>query len=69
MQFKIGNLMFIQSLGSISKYSLSLRNFISFNLSHNKNNMSTLENIIDGLNDVKCRIKTVVSKQKRVFHF
>jgi len=32
--------------------------------------MSTLENVIDGLNDVRCRIKVVTQKQKEVIiHF
>lgn len=28
--------------------------------------MSTLENVIDGLNDVKCRIKLAISKREPV---
>jgi len=58
--------MFIKSLLSIYKPTLILKNFISLQLSYNKKKMSTLENVIDGLNDVRCRIKVVTQKQKEV---
>lgn len=58
--------MFIKPLKFVGKYLFNSKNFIFFNLGYNKNNMSTLENVIDGLNDVQYRIKTVVSKQKQV---
>lgn len=62
--------MFIKSLLSICKPTLTLNNLISLRLNYNKKKMSTLENVIDGLNDVKCRIKVVTQKQKEVIiHF
>lgn len=56
--------MFIKSLLSICKPTLTLNNLISLRLNYNKKKMSTLENVIDGLNDVRCRIKVVTQKQK-----
>uniref|UniRef100_A0A2S2NA85 Pyridoxal phosphate homeostasis protein n=1 Tax=Schizaphis graminum TaxID=13262 RepID=A0A2S2NA85_SCHGA len=59
--------MFIKSLLSIYKPTLILKNLISLQLSYNKKKMSTLENVIDGLNDVRCRIKVVTQKQKECY--
>lgn len=57
--------MFIKSLSSVDKRSLTLKNLISLNNRYNKKKMSTLENVIDGLNDVKFRINAVIQKQNR----
>jgi len=51
---------------STCKPTLTLKNLISLHLSYNKKKMSTLENVIDGLNDVRCRIEAVVQKRKEV---
>lgn len=59
--------MLIKSLSSIRKYILLQENLILFNLSYNQKKMSTLENVIDGLNDVKSRIKVAVQKRNQVF--
>ncbi|XP_025208992.1 pyridoxal phosphate homeostasis protein isoform X1 [Melanaphis sacchari] len=59
--------MFIKSFLLICKPTLTLKNFISLHLSYNKKKMSTLENVIDGLNDVKHRIKVVSQKQKECY--
>ncbi|NP_001233040.1 uncharacterized protein LOC100169371 isoform X2 [Acyrthosiphon pisum] len=49
---------------SICKPTLTLNNLISLHLSYNKKKMSTLENVIDGLNDVRRRIEVVAQKRK-----
>jgi len=59
--------MFIKSLSSIGKRSLTLKNLISLNYSCNNKKMSSLENVIDGLIDVKCRINAAIQKRNRVF--
>lgn len=48
----------------ICKPTLTLKNLILLHLSDNKKKMSTLENVIAGLNDVRYRIKVVSQKQK-----
>jgi len=59
--------MFIKSLSSFGKRTLTLKNLVSLNYNCNKKKMSTLENVIDGLNDVKCRINAAIQKRNRVF--
>lgn len=63
--YSVGNVMFIKSLSSIGKRTLTLKSFILS--SYNIKEMSTLENVIDGLNDVKCRIEKVIQKRNQVF--
>ncbi|XP_060879992.1 pyridoxal phosphate homeostasis protein isoform X1 [Metopolophium dirhodum] len=58
------NVMLKKLLISTCKPTLTLKNLISLHLSYNKKKMSTLENVIDGLNDVRCRIKVVAQKRK-----
>lgn len=55
--------MFIKSLSSIGKCTLIPNNLILLNLSCGQKKMSTLENVIDGWNDVRSRIKVVVQKK------
>lgn len=57
--------MLIKSISSIGKCTLKTNHFISFNFSCGKKKMSTLENVIDGWNDVRSRIKEVVKKQNQ----
>ncbi|XP_016660735.1 uncharacterized protein LOC100169371 isoform X1 [Acyrthosiphon pisum] len=58
------NVMVKKFLLSICKPTLTLNNLISLHLSYNKKKMSTLENVIDGLNDVRRRIEVVAQKRK-----
>ncbi|KAL4149772.1 hypothetical protein QTP88_003639 [Uroleucon formosanum] len=58
------NVMLKKLLISTCKPTLTLKNLISLHLSYNKKKMSTLENVIDGLNDVRCRIQIVTKKRK-----
>lgn len=59
--------MLIRSLSFIGKHVLIKDNLIPLSLSSNKNKMSTLENVIDGLNHIKCRIKVAVQKRDQVY--
>lgn len=59
--------MFIKSLSYIGKYTLTSKNLIIvLNQGYIKQNMSTLENVIDGWNDVKCRISGIIQKRDQV---
>lgn len=60
------NVMFLKSLSTIRKQTLILNNLVLYNLNCNKKKMSTLDNVIDGWNDVKNRIKVVIDKQTQV---
>lgn len=60
--------MFAQTLSSVYKStSLLLKNLISLNLSCTKKKMSTLENVILRLNDVRRRIKEATERGVQVF--
>lgn len=54
--------MFIKSLSSIGKHTVIPKYLITLNYKK----MSTLENVIDGFNDVKSRIKTAIQKREQV---
>lgn len=58
--------MYKQVLTSYYKHILS-KNFILLNLNCNIKKMSTLENVIEGLNNVRCRIKDAMNKGVQVF--
>lgn len=59
-------LMFIKSLSSFTNRTLISKNPVLLTFNFNKKKMSTLENVIDGLNNVKCRIKLAISKRDQV---
>lgn len=59
--------MYKQLLVSYSKHIWLSKNSILFNLNCNIKEMSTLENVIEGLNDVRCRIKDAMNKGVQVF--
>lgn len=56
-----------QVLTSYYKHILLSKNFILLNLNCNIKKMSTLENVIEGLNNVRCRIKDAMNKGVQVF--
>lgn len=64
--FRIGNVMFIKSLPPTCKQSLISKFSTTLNLNCNQKKMSTLENVIDGLRDVKNRIQLAIQKRKQV---
>jgi len=64
---RIEHLMFIQSLPTNCNHILRLKNLILLNSSYSTNKMSTLEDVINGLNNVRYRIKEVTKKQIQVF--
>jgi len=55
--------MFIQTLPTNCNHILRLKNLILLNSSYSTNKMSTLEDVINGLNNVRYRIKEVTKKQ------
>lgn len=59
--------MYEQLIASYSKHILLSKNSILLNLNCSIKKMSTLENVIEGLNDVRCRIKDAMNKGVQVF--
>lgn len=59
--------MYEQLIVSNSKHILLSKNSILFHLNCIIKKMSTLENVIDGLNDVRCRMKDAMNKGVQVF--
>lgn len=59
--------MFIKSLSSICNWGLISNNTKPFNSQNDKNNTSSLENVIDGFNDVKSKINVATQKRGQVF--
>lgn len=59
--------MLIKSLSSIGQRTFISNNLISLYYNYNKKTMSTIKNIVDGLTDVKCRMKVAIQKRNQVF--
>lgn len=58
--------MFAQTLSVHKSASLLLKHLILLNLSRTEKKMSTLENVIDGLNDVRRRVKEATKRGVQV---